>query len=397
MQKLSDIAEISKWVDEHEEEMFHLLKTIVNIDSPTQDEVGLTAMKEVISAESTKSGFHVEALHQPGYGYQVIVTTGPAPSPLNPKVLLIGHMDTVFPRGTVANHPFSNNGSVCKGPGVSDMKGGLVSMLFAARALSELFGNKHMMPIELIFTPDEEIGSPTSSAVITKRLDDCKAAFVLEPGRPDGSVVISRKGSCHFRLDVTGKAAHASLKFEEGVSAISDLALKIVEFDALTNLDEGNTVNVGLIGGGKSANTVAPSAWCRIHCMYTKLANGKRLVGDIRAIAARSHIQGTSTTLTGGIALFPMEKTEANNTLFRHVQDCADALNIALNGTFTKGASDAGTPSSRGIPTICGMGPVGGDLHTLDEYMLKDSLTERTKLLAVAIKSLDCINYSVVT
>jgi glutamate carboxypeptidase len=389
VQKLCDIVEISKWVECHEEEMFHLLETAVNIDSPTMDEAGLTEMKKVFVAEATKSGFHVETVHQPDYGYQIIATTGPAPSPQNPKVLLVGHMDTVFPRGTVANHPFSNDGNMCRGPGVADMKGGLVSMLFATRALAELLGRSNMVPMELIFTPDEELGSPTSGDVIMKQLDNCKAAFVLEPGRPDGSVVTSRKGSCHFRLDITGKAAHSALNFDDGVSAISDLAMKIVEINGLTNLAEGDTVNIGLIQGGKSANTVAPNAWCRIHCMYTKLANGKRLVENIREIAGKSHCPGTTAVLTGGLALLPMEKTASNDALFQHVKACAEGLGFSLTGVFTKGASDAGTPSSRGIPTICAMGPVGGNLHTPGEYMLTKTLAERTKLLAVAIRNLD--------
>jgi glutamate carboxypeptidase len=375
------LQQISAFLENQEKDALRFLEEMVNIDSFTYDKVGVNKLGAVIQRELEHAGIPYEVCENEEFGNHIIASIKGNKSG---KILLIGHQDTPHPPGTTSQRPFKIEGNLLRGPGVSDMKSGLVAMVKASIALRE-FANGEMCDIELLFTPDEEIGSPISRNVIEERAKDALAVFNLEPGRPDGSVVTSRKGSAHLRIDIEGKASHAGAFIEKGVSANDELALKMIEIKKLMNLEKGTTVNFGKIGGGVSNNMVSPSAYATIHSSFWLEADFNELYQQIRDIVETPYIEGTRSVLTGGIGILPMEKHEGVAKLFNIVEKAAAGLHIPITEQQTKGAADAGFTASLGIPTICGMGPVGGNWHADNEYTELDTFIPRTKLLAHSI------------
>lgn len=217
----------------------------------------------------------------------------------------MGHMDTVFPAGTAARRPFRMDRAADRatGPGIIDMKGGLVQNMFVARALREL--GLLRVPLTLTFSCDEELGSPTSLPVLGPQLNGATAVICTEPGYPDGGVTIQRKGSGHMLLEIVGKAAHAGRCYQDGASAILELAHKILAFDRHVDLPNDTTVNTGIISGGTSANSVAPNAMARIHITFRTLETGLALAQALREEAAKTYVPGTRSHLSGGVRLPP--------------------------------------------------------------------------------------------
>jgi glutamate carboxypeptidase len=371
---------IKEFIARHHNEIFERLKIMVNIDSYSHDREGVnrigTKMKEFLD------GFGIPHVTRPQdkYGDHIIATLkGNKPG----KILLMGHMDTVFPPGEVLKRPFTEDDTYVYGPGVSDMQAGLISILYATAAIKQ--SGIDMCDMEILFTPDEEIGSPSSRSIIEERAKDAMAVFNLEPGRPDGSVVTSRKGSAHLKFHIQGKAAHSGLFIEQGISAIEELGYKIVELRKLMDLERGITINVGLVSGGVNTNVVAPEATGTIHFGFWTVKDYEETMERIRNIIHTSYVAGTKNTLSGSLSFLPMERHEGVDQMFEMVKAVAATLNIELTELAAKGASDAGFTASLGKPTICGMGPVGGKWHNLDEYMIKDTCIPRIQLLAISI------------
>ncbi|TMN21712.1 M20 family metallopeptidase [Lentibacillus cibarius] len=211
------------------------------------------------------------------------------------------------------------------------------------------------------------------------------AAFVLEPSRPDGTIVTSRKGSAHLKIEIEGKAAHSGAFIEDGISANDELAFKMTEIKKLADKEKGLTINFGLINGGVSNNIVSPHATGTIHCAFWNEEDFNIVYKKIKEIVSKSYIDGTKSVVSGGVGMLPMENNERNNDLYEIVQQAAKTLDLKVVGKPTKGASEAGFTSSVGVPTICGMGPVGGNWHTENEYLELDSYIPRLKLLAVSL------------
>lgn len=258
----------------------------------------------------------------------------------------------------------------------------MIYVLFAFKAANI----EEMYDIELLFTPDEEVGSPISRTLIEEKAKTATFAFVLEPARPDGSIVTARKGSAHLKIEVKGKAAHSGAFIEDGISANDELAEKMLEIKKLADEQKDLTINFGVIKGGVSNNIVSPHATATIHCAFWKEEHFSSLYKDIQKIVDYSYIKGTNSTLSGEIGMLPMENNIKNNDLYEQiVLKAAEDLNLSIFGLATKGASEAGFTSSMGIPTICGMGPVGGKWHTEDEYLQLDSFLPRLKLLGTSI------------
>lgn len=237
----------------------------------------------------------------------------------------------------------------------------------------------------MLFTPDEEIGSPVSRRVIEERAKDACAVFNLEAGRPSGSVVTARKGSAHFAFEIEGKAAHSGLHIEEGISAIEELGYKIIELKQLNDPEKEITVNVGVVKCGINTNVVAPQALGSVHVGFRTLEDYQSTLERISQIVQTCYIPGTASRLTGDIGMLPMERTPGIVKLFEVVKEAAAMLRIDLTEESTRGAADAGFPASLGIPTVCGMGPIGGKYHSVDEYMVLDSFVPRVKMLALSI------------
>lgn len=375
--------QVLAYLDDHESDLFQFIEQIVNIDSYSWDKAGNDLVGDVIISRLAQKKIATQIFKQEQFGNQILATLN-AKSKQRP-ILLMGHRDTVFPAGTTQKRPFVNDPKTnrCFGPGVADMKGGIALMVFVLEALHE--AGITDVPVQALFTADEEIGSPTSKAIIKKIVSNAEAVFNMEAGRADGSVVLERKGSGHLHLKIAGKSAHAGLAFEHGISANTELAHKMISIQKLIDMAAGNTVNVGFIQGGDNGNVVSEHAEARIQFSFADLESADSLVDGIKSIAEQSFVAGTTSTLTGGVSFLPMTESVGNTHLYETVKACGEALNTPIQGTATRGAADAGLPSSMGIPTICGMGPVGGNYHTPEEYIETPTLLKRAKLLAASI------------
>lgn len=378
-------------LDHQENEMLALLERLVSIDSPTADAAGVNRVGELLTGWLAQEGFAVFRLPKPAVpedepwqaslGDAFMARTHDANS--GPGIGFIGHMDTVFPSGTASSRPFrlDRTADRATGPGVADMKAGLVANLFAARALKQL-GLK--CPMTLLFSPDEELGSPTASRALGEHLPGALAVICAEPGGVGQIVTLSRKGSGHMHLKIQGKAAHAGRSYAEGASAILELAHKILAIDAFLDLSRGLTVNTGLISGGTSANSLAPGAEARIHLTYRTLEDGKRTVAGIKEAVSHPVVPGTTATISGGLRLYPLERTPQNDRLFALVQEAGRTLGMNITGQHYESAAESGFCSSQlGIPTICCMGPEGDNIHSVDEFMIPSTLVPRCKLIAL--------------
>jgi glutamate carboxypeptidase len=299
-------------------------------------------------------------------------------------ILLMGHRDTVFPKGEAGRRPFTVRDGRAYGPGVADMKAGLVMNVFVAAAFKRFGGSPH--PIKVLITSDEEIASPSSRPVIEREGRAARCVFNSEPGRPTGNVVTGRKGGVFMHCTVAGKAAHSGANFAAGVSAIGELAHKIVQIHALTDLAKGITLNVGLISGGQSVNTTAPSAEGQIDFRYVEPPDREAVMAAIEKIVATSYVPGTTATLTIKGEFLPAVQSAASKALFEIYQGAARQAGLAtLQGEFSGGCADSGFTAAVGTPTICGVGPVGGLAHTPEEYLELDSIVPRAQALALAI------------
>lgn len=380
-------------LDAEESAMFTMLERLVGMDSFTSDAADVnrlgTAITDWLAAEAgmrtsqlAKRDVPEDEPWQHNLG-DVFMARSHDPS-VGPGIGIIGHMDTVFPAGTAQARPFRLDKAADRatGPGVADMKAGLVAGMFAARALRALDVD---FPLTLMFSPDEELGSPTASRALADQLAGARAVICAEPGGVGGVVTLSRKGSGHMHLKVTGKAAHAGRCYADGVSAILELAHKTLAINEHLDLAQGITVNTGLISGGTSANSVAPCAESRIHLTYRTLDEGRKVVQAIRDITARSWIPGTTSHVSGGLRLYPLERTPQGDALFELVREAGQALGLSIAGQHYESAAESGFCSSvLGIPTICCMGPEGDNIHSVDEFMVPSTLLPRCKLIALS-------------
>ena len=374
---------MKQFIESNEENMLALIEKLVNIDSGTYFKTGVDRVGEILVAEYEKDGFVVEVHQEEKLGNNIHIRHREA---VNPKVLIIAHLDTVFQEGTVSKRPFKREGDYAYGPGVIDMKASQATTLFALRALmnskSEAFKN-----IELILNTDEEIGSINSRALIEKTAKSKDYALIVEPAL-DGTLVNARKGGGKYLLKITGKSAHAGVEPENGISAIEELGHKILKLHQLTNRNEGININVGLVNGGTSINTIAPSATASIDVRIETHEQAEEIDAAIKEICSHSDVAGTTLELSGKITRPPMLVTEASNALLKVIQEEGTKLGLDLTAVKSGGGSDGNLTSSVGVPSIDGIGPVGGNAHGEDEFLYIPSLTERALLLAKVIERL---------
>lgn len=381
-------TEIGAWLATQRDAMVDLLREIVNIDSGSANKPGIDAVGAAISRFLQGHGLAIETLPQPRHGDCLRATIpGQARGNAGGAIVLMGHRDTVFPDGEATRRPFSIRDGLAHGPGVADMKAGLVMNCFILAAFARCRGAPG--PLVGLFTGDEEIGSPEGRAVIEAEARGARVVFNAEPGRVSGNVVTGRKGGVFLSFRITGKAAHAGGNFTAGVSAIEELARKVQALHALTDLGRGITLNVGLVSGGQSVNTVAPWAAGEIDCRYADPADKDDLVARIAAIVGRSYVPGTSAELSVRGAFLPLTQTPAARRLFELYADAAAASGFHAGGEFTGGCADSGFTAAIGVPTLCGVGPVGGHAHTPEEFLRLDSLVPRAQACARAILRLE--------
>ncbi|MFD1926777.1 M20 family metallopeptidase [Sporosarcina siberiensis] len=367
-----------------ENEMLLLLEKLVNIDSGSANKAGIDKVGGILKAEYEKLGFRVETYKESERGNHLVIQHEDAATP---EIILLAHMDTVFRDGTAAVRPFTMKNGRAYGPGVIDMKASQVALLYALKALISIDSNG-FRNVQIVLNSDEEIGSGTSRKLIETQAKGKRYALIMEPARKNGALVSARRGGGRFSLFVKGKAAHSGIEPQNGISAIEELAHKIVKLHALTNHDEGISVSVGLIEGGESVNTIAPSAVAHVDVRISRKEQADILMQKIREICETADVPGTSIVLEGGMNRPPMVKNVQTIELLNLIKDVGSSLGMEITDVSTGGGSDASFTSAIGVPTVDGLGPVGGNAHSEDEYLEIPSLVERTNLLAKLIGKL---------
>ena len=375
--------QITEWLASQRQPMIDLLRDVVNIDSGSYDKEGVDAVAARFERHFAEHG--IESWREPHEVYgDALHAQVTKPGSNEKPILLMGHRDTVFPKGEAARRPFTIEGTKAHGPGIADMKAGLVINVFVAAALQK-FGAAPF-PIRILITADEEIASPSSRPIIEREGRAARAVYNSEPGRPTGNICTGRKGGVFMRFEVFGRAAHSGNNFADGISAIGELAHKIVAIHALTDLARGITLNVGLVQGGQSINTTAPHAEGQIDLRYVEPADRATTLAAIERIIATPTVPGTTAKLHLNGEFLPLVQSASSKALFDIYRGAAgDAGLPTLTGEFAGGCADSGFTASVGTPTLCGLGPVGGNVHTAQEWLDLDSIVPRATTLALAI------------
>lgn len=371
------------YIQEHQQDMVDFWQRLVQIESGSANKAGVDCVAETIAAELTRSGASAAVVPMEHAGNMVVSTWGTS---TEAPVVLVGHMDTVFADGTVAARPFTIRDGLAYGPGVLDMKGGLVIALYAIKALQA--AGYTARPIKTIFAGDEETGHVQSDAAhqIMAQAKGAVAAFNCETGFPDNGLVVQRKGSAVFKLTVAGVGAHAGNNPKDGRSAILEMAHKIIAIQALTDYDRGTTFNVGTIQGGTVVNAVPDSATIAIDVRYIHPEDIDDIVEKLQKIAATQVVPDTTATLERVMGFAPMKKTEETVALYQLVESTYQEMGLAKpHDMIVGGGSDSAYTVLAGVPTVCAMGVKGKFNHTPREYADVESLFERAKVLIACI------------
>jgi len=362
--------------------MFNLLQELVLQPSPSRSKEGVDAVGARLAASLQNSGMVLETVSQTEYGDHLLFRT-PACRDGRPAILLFGHMDTVFPLDSPFTGCRAEDGKL-HGPGVIDMKGGLVAAVYAIKALAAC-GLLAEIPITFLCNSDEEIGSPTSTAIFQAEAGRSLAALGFECGGLNGEVVTGRKGRSGYRLIVTGRAGHAAFAGADKASAILELAHQVIALEQLNDRQRGIVVNVGLIRGGIGPNTISDHATAEIDTRFLTRADAEATAARLAEIAARCTVAGTTAELQYVGGRPPMEQNSRNAGLYRIIRAEAERLGQPCPEELRSGVSDANTIAQMDTPVVDGMGPIGDGDHSDREYMLRQSLPARVRLAACSI------------
>jgi len=360
------------------------LSVLSSMDCGTYDKPGVNAAGAMLRARLEDLGLAVE-VHDGGTLGSSLVARWHGHG--TAKLLLLGHLDTVYPAGWPAAHPFEIRGDVALGPGTCDMKAGVLAGLYALDALRAT-GFDHYGEIAYLLTSDEEIGAPSSRWLIEREARGRDAVLVLEAGRENGGIVSARKGVAFFTLTTHGRAAHAGVEPEKGRNAILALAHHIVALQALNGVVPNATLNVGVVDGGMRPNVVPEEASAQVDVRAADHAALEAIIAAIRAQAARLTVPETTAELAGGISYPPMEKTPASARLVEWCQEAAREAGFTVRDAVTGGGSDGNTTAALGVPTLDGLGPVGGLDHSPREYIEVASVVPRIAMLAGLIEKI---------
>ncbi len=361
---------------------------LVRAESPSDVKSAVDACGQLLAAHARQLGARVKVHRQRAFGNVLEVRFaarfGPRPKSGAPdRILLLGHLDTVWPLGTLKTMPCRIADGRLGGPGTLDMKAG-VAMAFTAIELlieADLLNRE----IVLLLNSDEEIGSPASRPITESLAQECGAVYVLEPAQ-GLAYKTARKGIGDWRIHVCGVAAHAGVDFEKGANAIRELARVIEKVSSFTDLKRGLTVSAGVVGGGTKSNVVPAEAWAEVDVRIPRAADGPRIARKFAALKPRKPSSPSAPrctlTVSGGINRPPMERSRGTVKLFRQAQALAAELGFALEEAATGGGSDGNFTAALGIPTLDGMGAVGEGAHARHESVLLEHLAPRTALLA---------------
>lgn len=371
------------FLQEHRDEMLRDLKLFVERETPSTDKRLLDDFAEFLAdyAASTADG-RPEILSVSGSGNHVRVVWGKDDG--RPPIFLLGHYDTVWPAGTLKTMPFEVRDGVATGPGVFDMKCGLVQGFWAVRALREVAGAER--PIVFLCNSDEELGSPSSRALIEQEAQAAAVALVLEPSL-DGALKTARKGAGRFRITVKGRPAHAGLDPTGGISAIEEMARLTLRLHENSDpRGTGTTVNVGVVAGGTRYNVIAAEASGEVDVRVATRTEAERMVKFMSEL--EPHDPGTSVRVEGGMMWPPMERSEKIAGLFGRARVLAGEIGFELEEGMAGGASDGCYCAALGTPVLDGLGAVGGGAHAVDEHVEVASMVPRAALVARLLETL---------
>ncbi|GAL45435.1 MULTISPECIES: M20 family metallopeptidase [Citrobacter freundii complex] len=363
--------DLEKYIDE--------LQTLVNVDCGTQTVAGVAQVAAVVrELWQQEEGWQTELVDLgSAVGPALLVTNKPQATQYD--VLLVGHLDTVFPVGTVAERPMSRDENRLYGPGVSDMKSGLLNILWAMRTLPA----EHLqrLSIAVAMNPDEETGSVHSSMWISELAKRSRCVLVCEAARADGSLVKARKGVGGYQLTFDGVAAHAGNEPEKGRSAITAFANSVLAINALTDMTRGTTLNVGVVQGGSAANVVAAKLHAELDVRFWENEEYERVHKSLQSLCQQGFLDGVTTTLTRVSHKPAMAASEETQRLMALVERAGKEEGISVTWQAVGGGSDANLTAALGIPTLDGLGPVGAGFHSADEWLDIASIEPRIRLL----------------
>ncbi len=375
---------IVSFLDSQRQSFLDDLEEFVTLDCGTHNKAGVDKAGAIMRRHLEDRGFAVEVLPLEEYGDCLVGRlTGQGAA----RIMLMGHLDTVYPDGTAAARPMQVEGDRILGPGVSDMKAGLLTGLYAVSALQST-GFDNFAEIVFFCNSEEEVGSPASQDLYTDVAREADAALVLEAARANGDIVSARKGGGGYRLKVTGRSAHAGVEPEKGANAIVELAHHVQAITELNGIRPGVTLSVGVIQGGTRSNVVPDQAEAEIDVRVARVGDIATLDEAVREAVSTTHVAGTTTEISGGVRTPPMEKTPAVAFLAGLAHDLASELGFSMKDVFTGGMSDANKIAEHGTPVLDGLGPIGGLDHSPDEYLELSSIVPRTALVAGLIQAI---------
>lgn len=375
------------WLTDKLPEMEEKLRALVEVNSFTENPEGGRRVGDLLKGLFAIPGLSAKTVRSEKFADHLVFHTegraGAAP------VAMIGHLDTVFPPGKFEGYKV--DGKLRRGPGVLDMKGGLVVIAYALRALHENGGLSKLPPLRVVVVSDEEVGSPEGQGVIRSHIEGASVALVFESGRANDAIITRRKGTGAVNVVSIGKAAHAGNAHQEGINAIWAMARFIDRVQGLTDYGRGITVNVGKVVGGQGKNTVPDKCEAFVDLRFERRADGEMLVKNFHEAAdgAAKEVKGARFELSGGIAREPLERSDASVALMNKYGEHAKACGLNFSESpLVGGGSDASTSSSMGIPSIDGLGPRGKGFHTVDEHIEVDTVIPKTQALARLLATL---------
>ena len=369
-----------------QDEMVSLLGRFVGCESPSHDKSAVDAFGAMVASEWEKRGAEVRMLAQTERGNHLRIEVRASGTPANGQVMVLGHLDTVYPLGTIAKTPFRVSGRRAWGPGTFDMKGGLVLALFAVDALREARVSVRRNLV-FLWTSDEEIGSTTSRATIETEAKRSDAVLVLEPAfGANGKVKTQRKGVGGVEIVVTGRSAHAGIDPEKGVNAVHELALQIERLMGMNDSRRGITVQATVVSGGTVSNVVPEHARAELDIRFSRLADGAAIERKIHGL--KPILKGARIQIIGGVNRPPLERTRAIGKLFEHARNLSKHTGVPLGEAATGGGSDGNFTAAIGVPTLDGLGCIGDGAHSPKEHVLISALPERAALIAGLLATL---------
>lgn len=372
--------ELLSHLTDHSADMVDYLKTIVELESPSTDKTLTDKLSAFLADSFGQLVDQTTPVPQTEVGDHLLARIGDGTD----QLLILCHIDTVWPGGEIQARPWRVEDGRAYGPGVLDMKIGVAQTYWALKALTDL-GRRPDKNVTVLFNTDEEMGSRTSLETIQAEAARARAVFCLEPSAPGGAIKIWRKGVGGFQIEVTGKASHAGSDHGSGINAIEELARQVIKVQGLTDYEVGTTVNVGLIEGGSRTNVVPDFARAGVDVRFKTPAEAERIEQTMLGLTPTN--PNASIKVSGGVNRPPMEQTEGNKALFEKAKSLAGELGFELAGKGVGGGSDGNFTSAMGAPTLDGLGGVGHGAHALSEYVELAPMPLRTALLARLIET----------